>query len=77
MYDESLKKKVKGLSRQELETLCVNAIYHLRCVSGSRNSFSSAQMERWAKDGHYGCERDPLVEAMHMNAVLFLDKEDV
>ena len=45
MYTKGLQLKVKRLSRAELERLAVSALFHLRVVSGSRNSFSSNWME--------------------------------
>lgn len=76
MYTKSLEKKVKTLSREELEHLAVGAMFHLRCVSGSRNSFSSESLERFAKDGKGFPTRDPVVDAMHRQAAEFLARND-
>lgn len=69
--------KVKNLSRAELEELAVNAMYHLRVVSGSRNSFSSHWLEEAAKRCVYTPERDLQVGYMHRRAAEFLEREDV
>lgn len=76
MYTEGLQLKVKRLSRDDLERLAVSALFHLRVVSGSRNSFSRKTMEQWAEAGLYAPERDPQVEAMQRRAAEFIAKED-
>lgn len=76
MYTEGLELKVRRLSREELEKLAVQALFHLRCVSGSRNSFSSETMEKLRKAGIHVPARDPQVESMHMRAAEFISRED-
>jgi hypothetical protein len=77
MYTEGLQLKVKKLSREELEKLAVQAMYHLRVVSGSRNSFSSEYMEKAGAAGLFAPERTASVERMHWDAATFLQREDV
>ena len=76
MYTEGLEKKVKAMSREELERFAVNAMFHLRCVSGSRNSFDSETQQRFLEDGGGFPTRDPQVEAMHRNAAKFQHEND-
>lgn len=76
MYTESLKAKVKKLSREELECLAVSAMFHLRCVSSSRNSFHPDYQDAVHRAGIRAPLRDGAVEAMHQRAVAFLSIED-
>jgi len=75
-YTKNLQDKVRKLSREQLENLAVSAIFHLRCVSGSRNSFQA----EWLQGVHDAKlsfpQRDPAIEAMHQHAVDFLSRED-
>lgn len=51
MYTEGLQLKVKRLSREDLERLAVQALFHLRCVSGSRNSYDPEYHEQLRRVG--------------------------
>lgn len=61
--------KVRSLSRTELENLAAQAMFHLQCVSGSRNSFQG--------DLPPFPGRSPEVEAMHRQAAEFISKHGV
>lgn len=76
MYTEGLQLKVKRLSRAELERLAVSALFHLRVVSGSRNSFSSNWMEDARVAGVGLPQRDTQVETMQRLAAEFIARED-
>lgn len=76
MYTEALELKVKRLNRTELESLAVQALYHLRVVSGSRNSYSSDWMEEARIAGVGFPKRDQVVENMHHRAAEFIERED-
>ena len=56
--------------------LLKQALYHLKCVCGSRNSFSSEVIERLFIKGMTPIKnlRTEGVEEMHHNAVNFLNK---
>lgn len=73
---KGLKAKVDKLSEEQAKMLLAEAMFHLRCVSGSRNSFSSKTLDVWHRKGLGFPERDPQVEKLHMNAVEFIQKHD-
>lgn len=77
MYTEALQLKVKKLSREELERLAVNALFHLRSVSHSRNSFDPEYLEKLHAAGVGMPLRSAPVENMHQHAAMFLRQNDV
>lgn len=76
MYTEGLQLKVARLGREEFEKLAVNALYHLRVVSGSRNSFTSDYLESAQIAGIGFPKRDGHVEALQRQATEFIQRED-
>lgn len=76
MYTEGLQLKVKRLSREDLERLAVQALFHLRCLSGSRNSFDPNYVEAAHLAGVGFPYRSPSVESMHHAAAEFMQRED-
>lgn len=76
MYTENLQLKVKRLTREELEQLAVNALFHLRCVSGSRNSFDPEYLEAAHRTNIGMPYRTLAVENMHHAAAEFIRRED-
>lgn len=68
MNTAGLEAKISAMSREDLEVLAVLAMFHLRCVSGSRNSFLNYPAG--------ALQRDPRVEGMHRDAVMFLRMND-
>lgn len=52
------------------------ALFHLRCVAGSRNSFTMPVIDRLLADPQLSEWRTPVVHAMHQKAVEFLREHD-
>ena len=77
MYTENLQLKVKRLSREDLEKLAVQALFHLRCVSGSRNSYDPEYLEALRRTNVGMPYRTLSVENMHHAAAEFIKREDV
>lgn len=67
---------VETMTEAEVRQVLVMALFHLRCLSGSRNSFSSEALQAWADHGLGFPSRDPQVEAMHHAAADFIQKYD-
>src|SRR5438874_216914 len=62
----------------DYKSLFEQAIFHLRCVSGSRNSFSMEMRERMFDPSLPTLElRSKGVEKLHQEAFLFLNQYDV
>ena len=77
MYTEGLQLKVKRLNREDLERLAVDALFHLRCLSGSRNSYDPEYLEAVNRTNVGLPYRTPTVENMHHAAAEFIRREDV
>ena len=61
----------------DYKDLFEQAIFHLRCVSGSRNSFTEEMRERMFNPPQAGLKiRSDAVEDMHVAAYLFLKQYD-
>ena len=73
----NLKKHLAALGEHELRQLAAEALFHLRCVSGSRNSFKSDYLEAARIAGVGFPSRDVTVEAMHKRAYEFLREKDL
>lgn len=72
MNTKGLQSMVRTLTEEEAKKLLVEALFHLRCVSGSRNSFDLSD---------YCAEfqlppRQPGVDRMHTAAAQFLSQHD-
>ena len=74
---EDLRRKFQSLSKEEAVDLLAQAAFHLRCVSGSRNSFSGRTQEAWRKAGLGFPERNREVETMHHLAAEFVQRHDL
>ena len=72
---EQLKEYLQRFSPEYVLQTCAEALFHLRCVSGSRNSFLPEVL-----DAMYGtgCTsfRQPEVERMHIEAADFISLKD-
>jgi hypothetical protein len=76
MYTEGLQLKVKELGREELERLAVQALFHLRCLSASRNSYDPEYLEAVDRTSVGLPYRTPTVENMHTRAAEFIRQVD-
>lgn len=64
-------------TEKNYEELFKQALYHLRCVSGSRNAFTKEVRERlWFGEHPIDTLRSPTVEEMHDEGVKFLAEHD-
>lgn len=62
-------------NKQDYEKLFKQAVYHLRCVSGSRNSFAPEVRGALNKNG-ITLYRTEFVEGLHREAYEFLKVND-
>ena len=67
---------VNKLTADQAADMLAEALYHLRCVSGSRNSYSPATTDALHEHGIV-LQRDFKVEALHKQAADFIGKHDV
>lgn len=71
-----LRAKIAKMPEPEVRELLAQALFHLRCVSGSRNSFSSEALQQWKEAGLSFPTRQTQVELMHRQAAEFLARND-
>jgi hypothetical protein len=64
------------MSDPNYKELYEQALFHLRCVSGSRNSFTPEASSALCALPEGALWRQPQVEEMHQAAVTFLRKYD-
>lgn len=76
MAIEDLRRKTYAMRHPELAETLAHALFYLRCLSGSRNSFTPEVRDAIHKAGAIYM-RDPLVEAMHHKAADFIRKNDI